>query len=96
MEKLLESEGYETLEELLEATFSDTVSPGICTNDGCDYTVEVEPDQDRGWCESRGTNTVKSLYVGLSFRAYPRHRPDHQRCKMPQPTNSAHPAVQNP
>src|SRR5271170_4508661 len=23
------------------------VSPGICANDGCDYTAEVEPDQDR-------------------------------------------------
>jgi hypothetical protein len=33
------------------AVFSDSISLGICTNDGCKYTVEVEPDQDRGWCE---------------------------------------------
>jgi hypothetical protein len=51
-------EGFETLDKLLEATALDSVSPGICTNDGCDYTVEVEPDQDRGWCEVCGTGTV--------------------------------------
>jgi hypothetical protein len=48
---------------LLEAVFSDSVSPGICMNEGCDYTVEVEPDQDRGWCEACGTNTVKSAPI---------------------------------
>jgi hypothetical protein len=48
---LLQSEGYDTLEELLEAVFSDSVSPGICMNSGCDYTTEVEPDQTEGWCE---------------------------------------------
>ena len=63
LQKLLEIEGYATLEELLEAVFSDSVSPGICINDGCQYTVEVEPDQDRGWCEVCGTNTVKSALV---------------------------------
>jgi len=36
---------------------------GICTNDGCDYTTDVEPDQDRGWCEVCGTNLVKSAPV---------------------------------
>jgi hypothetical protein len=29
----------------------------------CDYATEVEPDQDRGWCESCGTNTVKSALI---------------------------------
>jgi hypothetical protein len=60
---LLEIEGYESLEEMAEAVFSDSVSPGICTNDSCDYTTEVEPDQDRGWCEVCGTNTVKSVLM---------------------------------
>src|ERR1700675_1107757 len=60
LEKLLETEGYDTLEELAEAVFSASVSPGICINDGCNYTTEVEPDQDRGWGEICGTNTVKS------------------------------------
>jgi hypothetical protein len=60
---LLQSEGYDTLEELLEAVFSDSVSPGICMNSGCDYITEVEPDQTEGWCEVCGTNTVKSAPI---------------------------------
>jgi hypothetical protein len=43
LEKLLEIEGYHALDELLEAD----ASLGICANDGCDYTAEVEPDLDR-------------------------------------------------
>jgi len=39
------------------------VSPAICMNDGCDYTAEMEPDQDRGWCEACGTNTVASALI---------------------------------
>jgi hypothetical protein len=38
-------EGFESLDQLLETTALDSVSPGICMNDGCDYTTEVEPDQ---------------------------------------------------
>jgi hypothetical protein len=32
-------------------------------NDGCDYTADMEPDQDRGWCEACDTNTVASALV---------------------------------
>lgn len=60
---LVQSEGYETLETMLEEIISDSVSPGICMNDGCDYTCEVEPDQDAGWCEECRTNSVKSALV---------------------------------
>jgi len=61
--KLLEIEGYDSLEEMADAVFSDSVSPGICTNDDCDFTTEVEPDQDRGWCDECSTNTVKSALM---------------------------------
>jgi hypothetical protein len=61
--ELLEIEGYDSIEELAEAAFSDSVSPAICMNDGCDYTTEMEPDQVRGWCEACGTNTVKSALI---------------------------------
>ena len=47
--KLIEIEGYDTIEELLEAVFSDSVSPAICSNPGCDYTAEMEPDQAVGF-----------------------------------------------
>jgi hypothetical protein len=32
-------------------------------NAGCDYTAEMEPDQDRGWCEVCNTNSMKSALV---------------------------------
>jgi hypothetical protein len=40
--KLIEIEGYDSADELMEAVFSDAVSPAICMNEGCDYTCEVE------------------------------------------------------
>ena len=55
--------GYTTVDELLEATMLDCVSPAICTNAGCDYTTDMEPDQDRGWCDECQTNTMKSALV---------------------------------
>jgi hypothetical protein len=63
LSKLIESEGFETLEQMLQAVVADSVSPGICVNLECNYTVEVEPDQDRGWCEVCGTQTVQSALI---------------------------------
>ena len=52
-----------TVEDMLaEATF-DSVAKGICTNPGCDYTRNVEPDQSEGYCEECGTTTVSSCLV---------------------------------
>jgi hypothetical protein len=62
-DQLVEAEGYDSLDELLEAAALDSVSPSICTNANCDYTAEMEPDQDRGFCENCGTNTVASALV---------------------------------
>ena len=60
--KLAEIEGMDVQEMLEHATF-DSVAPGICTNKGCEYTTEVEPDQREGYCEKCGTNTVKSCLI---------------------------------
>jgi hypothetical protein len=67
LDQLVDSEGYDSLDDLLAATISDSVSPAICMNEGCDYTTEMEPDQDRGWCEACGTNTVASALVLAGF-----------------------------
>jgi hypothetical protein len=32
-------------------------------NDGCDYTEEMEPDQDRGVCPECHTGSMKSAMV---------------------------------
>src|SRR5207253_11116276 len=66
--KLCELEGFDDENDLFAAAISDTVCPAICCNPDnpeCDYTAEMEPDQDRGWCEicERGT-LVSALVLG--------------------------------
>ena len=66
--KLVKLEGFESETALFEAAVADSVCPAICCNPGnpdCDYTAEMEPDQDRGWCEmcERGT-VVSALMLG--------------------------------
>ena len=66
--KLIEIEGFEDETALFEAAVGDSVCPAICCNPDnpdCDYTAEMEPDQDRGWCEAceRGT-LVSALVLG--------------------------------
>ena len=63
LSKLIESEGFENLEEMLQAAAFDSVSPGICVNPDCNHTVEVVPDQNRGWCEACETQTVQSALI---------------------------------
>jgi hypothetical protein len=61
LHKLCEVEGFNSIEDMFEATIFDSVSPAICTI--CGFTAEMEPDQDRGYCESCGANTVVSALV---------------------------------
>jgi hypothetical protein len=61
--KLIEIEGYDSADELLAAVFSDSVSPAICMNEGCNFTCEMEPDQDRGFCDECRTNTMTAAPV---------------------------------
>jgi hypothetical protein len=63
LSQLVENEGYPNLDGLLRDAMFDSACPGICLADGCDYTTEVEPDQDRGWCECCCDNTVVSAHV---------------------------------
>jgi hypothetical protein len=65
---LIEIEGFDDENALFAATISDSVCPAICCNldnPDCDYTAEMEPDQDRGWCDAceRGT-LVSALVLG--------------------------------
>jgi hypothetical protein len=61
--QLIEIEGYSSLDDILTAALSDSVAPGICIREGCSYTCEVEPDQDAGWCEACGRQSVRSALV---------------------------------
>ena len=60
---LAEIEGFAGIEDLLERFATDSVGPAICTNAGCDYTAELEPDAREGWCEACRTRTVASALV---------------------------------
>lgn len=59
---------------MLEAATFDSVNPGICTKRDCDRTIEVEPDQDRGWCPTCGANTVASALILAGIIRGPRRR----------------------
>jgi len=61
--KLCEMEGFKTFDGLLRHAASDSVCPAICMTEGCDHTTEMEPDQDSGYCEKCGGNTVTSALV---------------------------------
>lgn len=60
LQTLIEIEGFESIEEFGERYSFDSVIPGICMNDDCDYTTNVEPDCTNGWCEECRTCSVRS------------------------------------
>ena len=61
LKELAEYEGFDDEMEFLEEYIYDSVVPGICTI--CGYTIGVKPDQDAGWCEICGKQTVKSALI---------------------------------
>ncbi len=66
LRRLCEIEGFEDEQALFAAAIADTVCPAICCNPdnpACDYTAEMEPDQDQGWCEECGRGTLVSGLV---------------------------------
>jgi len=60
LNKLANDWGYTFPEDMMEDYVHDSLHPAICMNKECDYSTEMEPDQDRGWCENCETNTVVS------------------------------------
>lgn len=67
IETLTHDWGYVDPITLAEDYAFDGVAPAICQNPDCDYSTEMEPDQDRGWCECCATNTVASIYVMMGM-----------------------------
>lgn len=63
LQKLAQSEGFASGIELIAARGVDSVFPGICMNPDCDHTVDVEGDQEEGYCDECDTGTVKSGLV---------------------------------
>ncbi len=63
LKKLCELEGFRSVDQLLKHAVGDSVCPAICMGDDCDYSTEMEPDQDRGYCEACGGNTIVSALI---------------------------------
>lgn len=68
LEKIMSQEKIDTLCKYEGITFDDfaeimidSVNPGICMNEDCEYTTDVEPDQTEGWCEVCSKGTVMAL-----------------------------------
>jgi hypothetical protein len=58
-----EAEGLATIGDLLALTVADSVCPAICMTEGCDYIAPLESDQEEGYCENCGSNTMVSVLV---------------------------------
>jgi hypothetical protein len=61
--RLCELEGFDKVEDILFACMCDGLCPSICMTEGCDSTAEMESDQDAGYCEMCGGNTMVSALV---------------------------------
>jgi len=60
---LANEEGFDSVDAMIESASTDGVVPGICVNDGCDFTTEVEDDTRDGHCEYCETKTVQSCLI---------------------------------
>lgn len=60
LNQLTKNWGYETSESLVADYAFASIVPGICMNENCDYTTDVEPDCRKGHCELCGTKSVES------------------------------------
>jgi hypothetical protein len=58
LKRLMEIEDM-SIEDVEMSAFHSRVY-GICKQYSCDYTTEVEPDQDEGWCPFCETRSVES------------------------------------
>jgi hypothetical protein len=63
LELLNEYENYVSVDSMLDHASIDSVVPGICIVEGCEYTADVEPDQEAGYCENCAMQTVQSCLV---------------------------------
>ena len=63
LDQLTSDFGFDDPTSLVEAYIYDGLMPAICMTRGCDYSTEMEPDQDRGWCDCCGANTMKSAAI---------------------------------
>jgi hypothetical protein len=57
---LLDDMGFESASEMLVEMAFESIVPGVCKDEDCLAVMDVEPDQDKGWCCVCHENTVVS------------------------------------
>jgi len=59
---ICDNQGIDDPTDIAASALNDGDCPGICTtcSEICD---NIEPDQDKGWCDECKTNTVISLLI---------------------------------
>jgi hypothetical protein len=63
LKHFLKVEGYENAEAMCEVLMDDPIGAmnAVCT--ACGTTWEMEPDQDRGYCDECEQNQVKAVQI---------------------------------
>jgi hypothetical protein len=64
---LVETYGYEDVNEMMGDYMLSGTLPGICVSPVCDNIEEYEPDQNKGYCTNCHNQTVASLLVMLGY-----------------------------
>jgi hypothetical protein len=61
--QVCEAEGFASIDDLIALVVADSVCPAIRVKEGCDYIAPMESDQQEGYCENCGSNTMISVLV---------------------------------
>ena len=60
---LLDDKGFENASEMMEAVGLDSIVPGVCKDKDCLAVMDVEPDQEAGWCCVCHETTIVSCLI---------------------------------
>lgn len=61
--KLCQEWGYISYINMMKDYQPENMSPGICMNENCNFTDDVEHDQSNGFCEVCEEKTVASIFA---------------------------------
>jgi hypothetical protein len=84
--KLCDLEGYKRIHDLLKASDKDSLCPAICMTEGCDFTTEMERDQDAGCRSIHRTQTAGLSALFFSAHALVTETRKWGRLRVDQPT----------
>ena len=60
---LCDAEGIKGIDDIVALSVGDSICPAICMTEGCDHVAPMESDQEEGYCEACGGQTMVSALV---------------------------------